>query len=102
MQPWAEWLYRSKEWREVVRPFVIDRDGGLCVRCGAPGIIVHHKIWLTPQNINDPYIAYGADNLELLCEKCHGLEHEGELATDAGLMFDENGELVERRNLLEQ
>ena len=94
MQKWAEWLYKSKEWREVVRPYIIERDGGLCVRCGEPGSIVHHIIWLTPENINDPLIAFGEDNLELVCEKCHGAEHEGELSTDSDLTFDESGDLV--------
>jgi 5-methylcytosine-specific restriction endonuclease McrA len=69
---------------------------GLCVRCGRPGEIVHHKIHLTPQNINDPSIALGEDNLELLCRDCHAIVHEEIQPTAAGLMFDANGNLVER------
>ena len=32
---------------------------------------MHHKIALTPENINDPMITLCWDNLEGLCEKCH-------------------------------
>ena len=41
-----------------------------------PGIIVHHKIELTPDNINDPHIALSFDNLELLCEDHHNKQHK--------------------------
>lgn len=54
--------------------------GGLCEKClkegrYEPGEIVHHKIHLTPQNINDPSISLNWDNLELLCRLHHGDEH---------------------------
>ena len=54
---------------------------GLCERCLAKGIIkqgdhVHHKIELTPENMNDPSVAYNFDNLELLCFDCHQKEHD--------------------------
>lgn len=58
---------------------------------------MHHKIYLTPQNINDPFITLAADNLETLCRECHAIEHEGQSPTAAGLMFDENGDLIERK-----
>lgn len=41
-------------------------------------------------------IALGEDNLELLCRDCHGIEHATDLPTDAGLMFDDEGNLVPR------
>ena len=44
----------------------------------------------------NPAITLGEDNLELLCRTCHALEHEGQLPTDKSLMFDEEGNLVER------
>lgn len=48
-----------------------------CLRKGiyTPGIIVHHVEELTPRNINNPEITLGFNNLELLCRKCHGSEH---------------------------
>lgn len=54
--------------------------GNLCERCWARGLIVpaeevHHKIHLTPENINDPKIALNWNNLIALCKKCHIEEH---------------------------
>jgi 5-methylcytosine-specific restriction endonuclease McrA len=95
MREFARQIYKSKQW-ERVRQYIIRRDDGLCVRCGKPGKIVHHKKWLTPGNCNDPAIAYGEDNLELLCLDCHTKEHEAESAVDYGLAFDELGNLVRR------
>lgn len=95
MQIWAKEFYNSKAWKET-RQYIFNRDFGLCVRCGAPGEIVHHKKYLTRENINNPNIALGLDNLELLCRTCHAIEHEGESACSPGLMFDENGNLIER------
>lgn len=93
----AKDFYQSKAWKEV-RSYVFNCiDFGICRRCGNPGEIVHHKTYLTPKNINNPAISLNPDNLETLCRVCHALEHEGEPATDKALMFDENGNLVERR-----
>lgn len=54
--------------------------GGLCERClkkglYTPAVIVHHKIWITPENINDPKITLSFDNLECLCRLHHEEEH---------------------------
>lgn len=56
--------------------------GGLCERCMkqgliVPGEIVHHKIRITPDNVDDPAITLNAANLELLCRDCHAEEHSG-------------------------
>lgn len=93
MQAWAKAFYLSPEWRRA-RAYIVDRDHGLCVRCGRPGEIVHHKTHLTPQNIDDPEIALGEENLELLCRDCHGMEHTSDPPAAAGLTFDEEGNLV--------
>lgn len=100
MQDFARRFYLSKAWRKT-REYIFKRDMGLCVRCGKPGEIVHHKTYLTPQNINNPYIALGEDNLETLCRECHAIEHEGEPPTAGDLMFDSEGNLVERETLYE-
>lgn len=97
MQDFAKRFYQGKAWRSV-REYVFRRDMGLCVRCGHPGEIVHHKIYLTPENIDTPEIALSPDNLETLCRTCHALEHEGESPTAPGLMFDGEGNLVERES----
>ena len=41
------------------------------------GVIVHHKVHLSPDNIHNPEITLGWDNLELLCRDCHAKEHGG-------------------------
>lgn len=93
---WAKSFYQSKSWK-LIRDYVFYQiDFGLCRRCGEPGELVHHKIYLTPQNINNPAISLNINNLETLCRTCHALEHEGEPATDKGLMFDNQGNLIER------
>lgn len=99
----AKTFYQSKAWRDT-RQYIFNRESGICQRCkgkNGPGAIVHHKIYLRPDNINNPAIALGEDNLELLCRECHALEHEGELPTDKSLTFDENGNLIEREESYE-
>lgn len=95
MRDFAKAFYLSPQWRRA-RAAVFRRDHGICVRCGRPGAIVHHKTHLTPENINDPEIALGEDNLELLCRDCHAVEHMAELPMDEALMWDEDGNLIPR------
>lgn len=97
MKKWAEWFYLSKAWRKT-RLAVIKRDNGLCVKCGNIGVIVHHKIHLTKDNIHDENITLSMDNLEYLCRSCHKLEHPESLVIDSNLMFDKNGDVIERKN----
>lgn len=99
MREFAREFYLSKEWRRA-RAYVFTRDAGLCVKCGAIGEIVHHKDPLSPENINTTGIALGEDNLELLCRACHGIEHQTDPLMAEGLMFDDDGNLVERLELL--
>jgi len=94
VKEWAKPFYKSKAWQDCREAFFIFRHG-LCERCGGPGKIVHHKIYLTPQNINDPNISLNWDNLELVCQDCHNEEHHSTDAVADGLMFDENGDLVD-------
>lgn len=94
-QEWSKKFYTSSAWRRV-REYVLMRDHYLCARCGAPGKIVHHKIYLTSKNITDPSVSLNADNLETLCKDCHDAEHLSALPTDAALVFDSRGNLVKR------
>lgn len=95
MQEFAKRFYLSREWR-TVRDKVFKRDFGLCVRCDNVGEIVHHKVHLTPRNINDPNISLNPDNLETLCRDCHAREHGVQPATEQGLTFDANGNLIKQ------
>jgi 5-methylcytosine-specific restriction enzyme A len=93
MKPWAKSFYKGKAWRQCRDAFFISKLG-LCERCGGPGKIVHHKVYLTQDNINDPSISLNFNNLELLCQDCHNKEHHGGKATRDDVMFDESGNLV--------
>ena len=72
-------FYKTKPWQNC-RDGYLKSVGGLCERCLAKGLIVpaeivHHKIYLTEENITDPSVALNFDNLEALCRACHGEAH---------------------------
>lgn len=92
----AEGFYHSTRWRKCRAAYIKKRraiDGGLCESCKeVPGYIVHHKIELTPENINDPMIALNHGNLKFDCHICHNKENKREEVD--GLVeyeFDANG-----------
>ena len=73
-------FYGTEAWKRCRRAYKKYR-GGLCERCLAkglyePGTIVHHKIYMTPETMNNPRVALDFENLELLCQKCHHEEHD--------------------------
>lgn len=79
-KPWAEKFYKSPQWKRT-RELYANSRGNICEKCWekglvVPGEIVHHKIFLTPSNINNPDISLGFSNLELLCRNCHAAVHE--------------------------
>lgn len=83
-------FYDSKQW-ENVRTYCLMRDKYKCVRCGGvKNLEVHHKVWLTPENINDADVTLNEKNLETLCRNCHKEEHRPK-----GQTFDENGFLID-------
>jgi 5-methylcytosine-specific restriction endonuclease McrA len=97
VKDYARKFYKSSAWRKC-RESYFNLKHGLCERCQGPGKIVHHKEYITPENINDPTITLNFSNLELLCQDCHNREHHEKYGVTAvGLMFDENGMLVEVR-----
>jgi len=104
-QEFAKAFYNSKLWQNV-RESILKRDRYLCQihGCYSPAEEVHHKIKLTPENINDVNITVNPDNLVSLCSECHKAIHKCDKA--AGLrkknrkaqekilpdvVFDENG-----------
>ena len=79
MREFAERFYKCKRWQAVAREYA-KSVGGLCEPCAAagavvPGQIVHHVVELTPENISDPEISLGWNNLELVCRSCHAARH---------------------------
>lgn len=56
---------------------------------------MHHKVHLTSENIHDPAIAFGHENLELLCHVCHNKLHKEKHKTlRDDVRFDDEGNLV--------
>lgn len=94
VKEYARAFYNSEAWKTCRNEYA-KTVGRLCERCLKRGIvkagkIVHHKIWLTPQNINDPSITLNWDNLELLCQDCHNKEGGAEKRFG----WDENGNVT--------
>lgn len=90
----ARAFYASAKWKRT-QAAVMRAYCYTCQRCGKPAKIVHHKVWLTPENITDPNITLNWDNLEPLCQDCHNQEHKqnGGDCVD-GLTFDNTGHLT--------
>ena len=81
MKPYARAFYKSAAW-EACRRAYLKKVASLCERClkegrYTPAEIVHHKIYLTAENIKDPSVALNFDNLEALCMEHHNREHFG-------------------------
>lgn len=75
MKEYAKKFYFSKQWKACRKSYISKRimiDGGLCEECHEnPGYIVHHKIQLTPANIDKPNITLSHSNLKYVCKQCH-------------------------------
>ena len=99
---YAKSFYNSQAWKKTRNAYYKYR-AGQCERCLKefwegkrgevnPGVIVHHKEYITPENLSDPTIALSFDNLELLCEDHHNKEHK---AKDKRYIFDKDGNIIE-------
>lgn len=98
-------FYHSKAWKHTRDAYARSKHGlcEICLREGryTPGEIVHHKVHLTPENINDPSVTLSFDNLELVCRDCHAREHPeiyGTPPTPGRISFDEDGNVVRRED----
>lgn len=101
-------FYKSKAWKQAKNE-VWYKQSLLCNRCHRPvyvdGIssyipkekrlkgIVHHKEYITDENINDENITLNINNLEGLCIDCHNNEHFATSELRQGYEFDEQGQL---------
>ena len=95
LKPFARGFYNSKAWQDCRNAYFVSQHG-LCEKCQCAGKIVHHKVGLTPENINDPTITLNWENLELLCQECHNQVHFACEAVVGDLAFDADGNLVQR------
>lgn len=79
-QEWAKPFYNSRAWKRCRESYINQRmlvDGGMCEVCHEePIYIVHHKIKLTPVNINDPDVSLNHCMLEGNCKACHDLQDD--------------------------
>ena len=74
----AKAFYNLREWIKLARAYR-EKHFYICERCGAADAReVHHKIHLTPENIDNPAITLNEKNLELLFHECHYEEHHKE------------------------
>lgn len=72
-------FYNTQIWKKT-RAAYKKSVGGLCERClkkglYRPAVIVHHKAYITAENLHDAHIALDWNNLEALCRECHEEEH---------------------------
>ena len=64
-------VYVSREWREVVKPAALVRDGS-CVDCGATDGLTGHHV----NSLEDGGAPFDLENVLILCRPCHG-SHDG-------------------------
>lgn len=79
MKDFAKAFYKSRAWKDC-RDAYARSVRGLCEIClekgvYKPGVIVHHKRHLCPENISDPTVALDWNNLQLVCRDCHAQLH---------------------------
>lgn len=90
-------FYNSMIWRKTKKSFLHYKNN-LCERCLKSGIItpatlVHHKKYITPENIHNTDITLNYNNLEALCQDCHNKEHHRDNTVKKRYIFLPNGEL---------
>ena len=90
----AKRFYRSKQWRQA-RGLALHRDMFTCRDCGGRATEVHHVIELSPDNIDNPTIALGLDNLMSLCGPCHSARTAGTSDVGDEYAFDAEGQVIQ-------
>ena len=101
----AKTFYHSPAWlrnRKAYMDKELDTPYGIipprmCERCYqmgklTPAKLVHHKVHITPQNIDDPSVTLSYDNFQRLCQDCHAIVHGR--STEMRVAFDENGRVI--------
>lgn len=77
-------FYQSKEWRRFRQVVINDRmtEDGLILDevtgkaiLRSYDIILHHKIYLTEENVNDASISLNPDNIQIVSHKTHNQIH---------------------------
>lgn len=74
-------FYASKAWNDLRNRRILETNGR-CERCGRDcsddlsKLVGHHKVRLTDETLADPSVALNPENIEVLCMRCHNIEHE--------------------------
>ena len=89
-------FYNSSQWHKLRQVKLAEQP--LCEECLKQGIVtaaqcVHHKIWLTAENIKDPAVALNKDNLASLCLQCHNRIHSR--SAHQRYKIDADGEVID-------
>ena len=99
----AREFYSSKRWQDVRENYAKEKFY-ICEKCGKPTgkneLIIHHKIHLNPDNINNPAISLNKNNLQALCRVCHAQAHlkdkkeKPKKKKERTIVFDSDGNIV--------
>lgn len=97
MKEFAKEFYTSPQWRHC-RDAYMNSVGMMCEICKESGAIekadiVHHKIHITPDNINNPDITLNHLNLQALCRHHHMLVHSTKVRR---YVVDSNGNVIDK------
>lgn len=97
-QEFSRAFYRSAAWLKCRAAYIasVFYCCELCKEAVGTSGILHHKISLCPENINDPNITLNWDHLEYLCVRCHNQTHSENLPVRGDVKFDDQGNLVRR------
>lgn len=103
-QDFARPFYKSRRWERCRAAYLMEPlssprgmvPPGMCERCFRmgelrPAKVVHHKVHLTPQNIDDPDVSLNYDNLQRLCQDCHAFVHSGQ--DEPRVTFESDGSM---------
>ena len=91
-------FYHSQEWRRARDAYIRRRialDGGMCEVChDAPGRIVHHKLWLTDDNVRNIDVSLNFNNFRYECQTCHNREVDPSRRVPGRCRYGPDGEIL--------
>ena len=101
IKEFARRFYSSKAWKNTRAAYAKSKRN-LCELCLDKGLykpceIVHHKVELTPENINNPDVTLNWANLQCLCREHHAEIHEL-YERKRRYKIDELGRVISREN----
>ena len=91
-------FYKSKKWQKT-RDAYFKKAKGLCEICLSKGLIkqgeiVHHIIEMDSEKIHNERLAFGFDNLQLVCRECHAKIHDDGIKRKKRYMIDREGRVL--------